>query len=402
MLPLHHREAFISRHAATHATTRTVLVMTHLFPTGESPLQGPWVAEQVDALAGDTEVKVLCCSANASSTAVVRPSGVEVIYRDIRTPLGRGRMGLLASSVRYWRAAARYLDQTAAALGLIHAHFGVPDALVAARLSRRHGLPFAVTLHGDDAFKVLPHPGATGSALRRALRDARAVLCVSDAMAEVVQSVLGPESTVVVAKNGYDDRLFRLSHKPRDLGLLYAGMLVPVKNVDLLLKAYRRIRDRAIDVPLVIAGDGPLKASLQVLARELGVEDSVRFLGVQSREQIADLMQRSRCLALPSSSEGWGMVVAESLACGTPVVASRVGGVPEILREPAGGVLVAPGDVDALSSALASVLAAGTDGNAVARASGARPWAQECRTILQVYGDILEPPRRAQSPAGPS
>ena len=75
---------------------------------------------------------------------------------------------------------------------------------------------------------------------------------------------------------------------------------------------------------------------LQALARELGVEDSVRFLGVQSREQVADLMQRSRCLALPSSSEGWGMVVAESLACGTPVVASRVGGVPEILREPAG------------------------------------------------------------------
>lgn len=345
--------------------------------------------EQVDALAASTDISVLCCSQTATDRAEVRPSGVRVTFRSTRTIFGGGRLGLLASSVRYDHALAAHLRRNPG-IGLLHAHFGIPDAIVVRRQAARAGLPYVVTLHGDDAFKVLPRQDPIGHAVRRAVLDARAVICVSDAMARAVSSVL--DVNPIVIPNGYDDALFKVSEQRRDLGFLFVGNLVPTKNIALLLRAYARVR-ATIAMPLTVAGDGPLRASLGSLAATLGIADSVHFLGVQSRHEVAELMARATALVLPSLSEGWGVVVAESLACGTPAVASRVGGVPEIVGSDDGGILVPPGDEDALAAGLAVIASRQPDRRRVAAASRARPWSVQASLIAAVYEKVLTEPR---------
>jgi teichuronic acid biosynthesis glycosyltransferase TuaC len=379
----------MNEHDATleeHRRT-SVLVVTHLFPSDGREIRGPWVAEQVDALRSMVDISVLSCSQTTADRSEVRLSGVPVTFRSIRTLFGRGRLGLLASSVRYDRALAAYL-RSAPSVDLIHAHFGIPDAIVAYRQAERAGLPLVVTLHGDDALKVLPRRDPLGRAMRHAVAGARAVICVSAAMAGAVRQVM-PAVDPLVIPNGYDDALFTVSEKPRDLGLLFVGMFVPVKNLDVLLRAYARIHDR-VAVPLTLAGDGPLRAALESQARELGVAGSVRFLGAQSREEVAALMGRAAALVLPSRSEGWPLVIAESLGCGTPVVASRVGGIPEIVASDAGGILVTPGDEGALADGLVAIVERPLDPRQVAGASRARPWSVQARRIAAAYEAVLE------------
>lgn len=345
------------------------------------------MAEQVDALQPLVGINVLCCSQTAADRFEVRPSGVTVTFCSIRTPVGRGRLGLLTSSLRYDRALARHLDANPR-VGLIHAHFGIPDAIVAHRQAKRMGLPLVVTLHGDDAFRVLPRKDPIGGAVRRAVTGARAVICVSGAMANAVRTVL-PAIDPVVIPNGFDDRLFGLSESPRDLGLLFVGLFVPVKNLDILLRAYARVRDR-IAVRLTLAGDGPLRPMLEALGADLGIASSVDFLGVRRRDEVAALMQRATALILPSRSEGWPLVIAESLACGTPVVASRVGGIPEMIDSEDGGILVAPGDVEALAAAIVAIVERTHDPQGVARSSRARPWSVQAGEIAAVYRRVLD------------
>ena len=366
---------------------RSILVVTHLFPTDSREIRGPWVAEQVDALRPLSEISVLCCAQTATNRFEVRPSGVPVTFRSTRTILGRGRVALVVSSVRYDRALAAYLRSNPS-VSLVHAHFGIPDAIIAHRHTAKAGLPLVVTLHGDDAFKVLHRPDVIGAAMRRAVVGARAVICVSSAMADAVRSAL-PAIEPLVIPNGYDDGLFRRSSEPRDLGLLFVGMFTPVKNLDLLLRAYAGVRDQ-VRLPLTLAGDGPLRSALESLTVELGISGSIHFVGAQRRDEVAALMKRAVALLLPSRSEGWPLVIAESLACGTPVVASRVGGIPEIVGSDEGGILVAPGDEGALAAGLVAIVGRPRDPQRVASSSHAQPWGVQAHRIAAVYTDVLE------------
>lgn len=364
-----------------------VLVVTHLFPTGAGLLQGPWVAEQVDALASHADVSVLCCSQVAPTSSTLRPSGVRVDFRNISTPLGRGRAGLLASTVRYRSRLADYIDEHRSEIDVVHAHFGFPDAVVSRSVCRTAGLPYVVTLHGDDAFKVLKRSDPIGSAVRRAVGDAAHTICVSADMQRVVLETL-PKTRTNVIPNGFDSTRFTVSRASRNLGLLFVGLLVPVKNLEVLLRAYAARHDD-IAVPLTLAGDGPLRTELASLAVDLGIAEDVRFLGEVDRAEVASLMSRAHAVILPSSSEGWPLVVTESLAVGTPVVASRVGGIPEIMRGADAGLLVEPGDPVALGEALVAAVSRSWDPDSVAAASGARSWAEQAGAIASLYSSAL-------------
>ena len=191
-------------------------------------------------------------------------------------------------------------------------------------------------------------------------------------MADAVRSVL-PAVQPVAIPNGYDDRLFRLSERPPGQGFCSSGTSSRPRTWPCSL-AFARVTNE-VGVPLTLVGDGPLRAQLVSLAAALGIADQVHFAGVQRREEVAERMSRAVAVLLPSLSEGWGVVIAESLACGTPVVASRVGGIPEIIGSDAAGILVAPGDEDALAAALAAIVKREPDRASVAAASRARPGA---------------------------
>jgi glycosyltransferase involved in cell wall biosynthesis len=130
--------------------------------------------------------------------------------------------------------------------------------------------------------------------------------------------------------------------------LVFAGRLVPVKRLDVALRALAVTEG----VDLVLAGDGPEESSLRALTGELGLTDRVRFLGAQPRATVFELLRAGDAAVLSSNWENFPHMAVEALVVGTPLVASGVGGVREIVRDGETGLLVPPGDVDALAAAI--------------------------------------------------
>ena len=136
--------------------------------------------------------------------------------------------------------------------------------------------------------------------------------------------------------------------------VLMAARMHPEKGYEHLLAAFPRVLVQVPDVVLLIAGTGPFEAEYRALSTSAGLGRSVRFLGF--RFDLPDLMAASDLVVLPSLAEAFGLVVAEALYLGVPVVASRVGGIPEIVEDGVDGLLVPPGDDDALARALVRLL----------------------------------------------
>jgi glycosyltransferase involved in cell wall biosynthesis len=139
---------------------------------------------------------------------------------------------------------------------------------------------------------------------------------------------------------------------PLQTQFAYVGALERIKGVDLLIEAWCRVAPQMQRVRLVVAGTGTLKATVDRMIDRCGVSDSVQLVGALSRAAVRDLMDRSSCLIVPSRSEGLGMVIVEAMARGRPVVASEVGGVPELVEPGVNGLLVPPGDAEELASAI--------------------------------------------------
>lgn len=136
--------------------------------------------------------------------------------------------------------------------------------------------------------------------------------------------------------------------------ILIAARMHPEKGYEVLLRAMPKVASRIENVTLLVAGTGALEPHYRMLSASLGLEGRVHFLGF--RRDLPDLMVASDVVVLPSLAEAFGLVVAESLYLGVPVVTSSAGGLPEIVQDGVDGLLVPPGDADALAGALVQVL----------------------------------------------
>ena len=140
---------------------------------------------------------------------------------------------------------------------------------------------------------------------------------------------------------------------PGRLTVATGGRLIPLKNIELLMKAVRKLKD----VFLVVFGEGPEKGRLIESAAGLGISDRVLFTGEATRGQVHSILSRSSVFVLPSAIENFPHVILEAMAAGCPVVASAVGGIPELIRDGDSGILVKPGDSAALSDAIERLIA---------------------------------------------
>jgi len=379
--------------SGVHTMPLRVLVVSHLYPSARRPTGAPWLAEQVGELArGGVRMSVLCCSPFEPNVDALDSAGartVQVTYRNTSAGLlNNTRAGLLLSTLRYDARARAFLMGRRDEFDVLHAHFAYPDAFITCRLGAEFGIPVVVTLHGSDVAGVVSRPGAFGGRVRRALGSAAAILCVSEDLAAQVRRALPDHPAIRVAPNGYDDSIFRPAEVKRDLGLLFVGALRPVKNIHPLLEVYLSSPDLH-DLPLTIIGAGPLEADLKRTIAASAAGANVRMLGSVPRADVVDAMQRATALVVPSEREGFGVVAAEALACGTPVVASATGGLPDILAGEAAGVLVVPGNRDELLAALRAVREWPHSPAEVAAASGARPWTDRAAEIRAVYDEVV-------------
>ena len=230
----------------------------------------------------------------------------------------------------------------------LHAHFGWEGLLTAWLAGQMLNLPFSVTLHGSDVL-VQPYAGL-GTALRAAAR----VICVSEHIRQKVVTEYGVDPRrAVLIHCGIDPQLFcPAAPPPGPLRLLTVARMNPVKGLGDLIAACALLRDRGLAFRLSLVGDGAERPELEEQVRALGLEEQIALLGALPNEQLPRLYQEHSLFVLPSHSEGMGVVLMEALASGLPVVASRVGGIPEVVEDGVDGLLVAPRQPQQLAEAI--------------------------------------------------
>jgi teichuronic acid biosynthesis glycosyltransferase TuaC len=269
-----------------------------------------------------------------------------------------------------------------------------PDAFGAMRAASRLGIPWVAGARGSDLrVRDAVSRMLTGQVVRRARR----LLVVSEDLRRVAIERYGaaPDRTITIP-NGCNAAIFHpasRSEARRQLGVdegaklvMYVGRLVPEKGLRELLEATAMLSQAHPRVELALIGDGPLRDELDQSARRIaGVP--VHLPGAMDASMVARWMAASDLVTLPSYSEGHPNVLVEALASGRPVVATHVGGIPEVV-DASCGVLVAPRDVHALSVALGQVMDRGWDPDALARRFS-RDWSGVARETLQVCMDAF-------------
>jgi colanic acid/amylovoran biosynthesis glycosyltransferase len=236
----------------------------------------------------------------------------------------------------------------------VHASFAGHPATAAWIINRSRGIPFSISCHAHDIL-------ITQLMLATKFRAARFVRAISEFNANFLRRKLGEDacSRLVVLHCGVDTehRIARSASEGGDCRILFVGSLEPRKGVDVLLSALATLKDQQA-WSCRIVGSGKLHEPLEAMARQLGLDKRVTFLGGQSADQVARLQADSHLQVVPSipgasgRNEGIPVVIMEALNQGCPVIASRLTGIPELVRDGDTGLLVEPGNVDQLARAI--------------------------------------------------
>ena len=229
---------------------------------------------------------------------------------------------------------------------LIDAHYFYPDGVAAVLLGRALGRPVVVTARGSDLNLIAEYAIPQGW-IRWSARHADGLVAVSRGLKQRLANLGIAEERVHVLRNGVDPALFRPTDRDaarQALGLTRPTLLA-VGNL-VRLKSHRMMVEALVGLPavdLVIVGEGPERAAIEALARERQVADRVRLLGHVPQDRLPDIYSAADLFLLVSTHEGWPNVLLESMACGTPVIASDVDAIADIVAAPeAGRILRGP------------------------------------------------------------
>jgi L-malate glycosyltransferase len=339
-----------------------VLITPEWYPWPGRPLFGVFCREQARAVAERHDVVVLTWCVDPALRA---PYVLELADED----------GLRTYRVRFARAGVPKVGFGFKLLGCLHALAQLrragwtPDVIHAHEyIAASTAIPLGALVRAP----VLVSEHYSGFALgtlspgeRRRARwgfERAALVCpVSEDLCRHVRAV-APRARLEAVPNVVDTDVFRpgVSRARLSPRLVTVGSLVEVKGHRHLIEAVARLRERGLDVPLTIVGDGPLRRTLEESADGLGVGDLVTFTGVLEKQAVAAALREADVFVLSSSSENMPCAVLEAMSAGLPVVATRVGGVPEVVGRPE-GILVAPGSSDALADGVERMLARTTD-----------------------------------------
>lgn len=345
-----------------------MLVLATLFPDAARPALGRFVEQQTLSLAKQpgVEVRVVVPQGRlpwpAAGRSVHLPAAEEWkglrVYRPAYTSwpfaLRRFTPGSIAAHVA---PVLRGLRE-AFPFDVIDAEMFWPDGPAAIALGRELHVPVSIKARGSD-INYWGQRSPTRAMILAAAREADGLLAVSDALRRTMESMGMPRDKIRVSYTGCDLDLFAIGDRAAGrsaLGLsgpalLMVGNLVPLKGHALVLETLRELPGAT----LLVAGDGPEGAALRELARSLGVEDRARFLGAQPQQALPSLYNAADVMVLPSLAEGLANAWVESLACGTPIVVTDVGGAREVLSHPHAGMIVARNPA-AIAEGIRSVL----------------------------------------------
>ena len=396
-----------------------ILTFSSLYPNAAEPTQGIFVENRLRHLvaSGEVEAKVVA----PVPWFPFQDSRFGVYSRYAQAPQRDRRHGLAVEHPRFfllpkvsmsWSPYSLYLGARTTVqkiiergydFDLIDAHYFYPDGVAAALLARSFGKPVVITGRGTD-LNLLPRYAGPRRWIKWAAGQADGLVTVSQALKQaLVELGLSPDR-VVVLRNGVDLKTFapdpgaRARLYPRVKGplLLSVGQLIIRKGHDLILQALSQIPEAR----LVIVGDGPEEARLKALSTRLGLDDRVDFLSRRRHEGLAELYSAADLLLLASDREGWPNVLLESMACGTPVVAAAIWGVPEIVTTPEAGRLLKDRSPGAIAEAATSVLLDPPSPAAVRQFAEQFSWDETTAGQLALFRTVLEN-QKSSSRTGP-
>ncbi len=385
-----------------------LLTYTTLFPNSEHPNHGVFVENRLRELiaSGDAESTVLAPVPFFPSTN--ERFGRWARFAKVQAVETRG--GLMVHHPRYpvipklgtglapyllYRASLEPMRRLLArhpGIELIDAHYFYPDGVAAIWLGRRFGLPVVVTSRGSD-ISLLPRYHVPRMLLKGAIGEANGLIAVSAALKAALVELGACEGAVEVLRNGVDTTRFhpvdRVAAR-RALGLsrptlLSVGLLIDRKGHHRIIEAMRQLPG----YDLLIVGEGPERGRLDALIARLGLADRVRLLGARPHAELPAVYAAADALVLASSREGWANVLLESMACGTPVIASPIWGNPEVVQAPQAG-LIMPSNTPAGIVAAVHALFAALPDRAATRAYAERfSWDATTQGQLALFRRIL-------------
>jgi glycosyltransferase involved in cell wall biosynthesis len=281
---------------------------------------------------------------------------------------------------------------------LIDAHYYYPDGVAAALLAKWFGKPLVVTARGSD-INLIAQYRQPRRMMQWAARRAAASIGVSKALADAIGEWDIGREKLHVMRNGVDLERFRPlpqaeSRARLGLGgdpvLLSVGNLVPLKGHDLTIAAFASLLPDFPRAQLVLVGAGAERAALEAQARALGVQDKVLFAGSVANSELPAWFSAADMSILSSSREGLPNVVLESLACGTPVVATRVGGIPEVATDPATARLVDVRDAEHIAAEIRALLGARPSRERVRDHASRFGWQATSTAQLKLFRSIVQ------------
>lgn len=349
-----------------------LLSFTQIYPSAREPTRGPYNHNIFRAISEICEVRVVAprpwwSRLKYPQELLTVPKdasrGLDATYPTFWSVPGMARLhgqGMYLSLRSYIKDLRREFPFDA-----ILAAWAYPDAAAAARLADDFDCPLVTKILGSDINELPQLPGLR-PLVQRGLGRSQRVVTVSEALRDRVVDLGIPAERVRVQHNGVNGEQFVIRDRaearerlglPSDRPLVcYVGRLGHEKGVDVLVEAMGNLRRSGRrDVELLLVGFGEMEGQLRASAAKLEVEDQIRFCGMQQHQDIPDWLTACDVFCLPSRREGCPNVVLEALASGRPVVASRVGGVPELLTS-ANGIMVPADDAAALAGALNEAL----------------------------------------------
>jgi glycosyltransferase involved in cell wall biosynthesis len=372
-----------------------VLVVTKIFPNALEPLSAPFNRQQLAALGRRCEVEVLATIpwfpgagllsrwTSAGRLGEVprrdRIDGLEVAHPRV---LYLPRYGHALSAALYAVSALPEVLRRRGRFDVLLGTWAYPDGVATVAIGKTLRVPTVIKLHGSDLDVLAKRPSLRRQ-LALALPRAQRVVAVSRSLAESAQELGVPPERIDLIGNGVDAALFH----PRDraaaraeLGhagdsrkwILYVGRIEPAKGSVELAAAFHRVAAAHPDARLVLVGDGKGRAAAEEALRPLG--ERVLFTGPRPLAEVPVWMGAADVHTLPSHHEGTPNVLLEALACGRRVVATRVGGIPDVVHSEALGALVPVGDAEALAAALGAAIAQPYDAAAVAAVGSRGGW----------------------------
>jgi len=283
---------------------------------------------------------------------------------------------------------------------LIDAHYYYPDGIAANYIAQRLGKPFVVTARGTD-LNLIPRYSYPRKLIMQTARAANASIGVCRALIDTLERLGAEPSKLKVFRNGVD--LVKFQPDDRDQArsklkltaptiLLSVGHLIERKGQHIAIQAMPML---PADVQLVIAGAGPERLALETLAKQLKVQDRVHFTGQVPNAELKVWYNAADALLLCSDREGWANVLLESMACGTPVIATNIWGTPEVVSSPEAGVLMRERSAEALAESFTQLFRNYPSRSAVRAHAERFSWQETTEAQLELFRKICRNRQRA-------